>query len=157
MKGDVYIMNNTQKLAERGSKVIMNTYSRFPIAFDHGKGMYVWDMDGKKYLDFVAGIAVNSLGYSNEKLGRKIAEQSMKLMHVSNLYYTEPQIELAEMLCNNSCFDKVFFCNSGAETIEAALKIARKYAVMKNKPGRDIITMEKSFHGRTYGAVPQRS
>ncbi len=153
MKGDVYIMNNTQKLAERGSKVIMNTYSRFPIAFDHGKGMYVWDMDGKKYLDFVAGIAVNSLGYSNEKLGRKIAEQSMKLMHVSNLYYTEPQIELAEMLCNNSCFDKVFFCNSGAETIEAALKIARKYAVMKNKPGRDIITMEKSFHGRTYGAV----
>ena len=66
MKGDVYIMNNTQKLAERGSKVIMNTYSRFPIAFDHGKGMYVWDMDGKKYLDFVAGIAVNSLGYSNE-------------------------------------------------------------------------------------------
>lgn len=146
-------MNNTQKLAERGSKVIMNTYSRFPIAFDHGKGMYVWDMDGKKYLDFVAGIAVNSLGYSNEKLGKKIAEQSMKLMHVSNLYYTEPQITLAEELCANSCFDKVFFCNSGAETIESALKIARKYAVMKGKKGRDVITMEKSFHGRTYGAV----
>ena len=146
-------MNETQKLAERGSKVIMNTYSRFPIAFDHGEGMYVWDMDGKKYLDFVAGIAVNSLGYSNRKLGKMIADQSMRLMHVSNLYYTEPQITLAEMLCQNSCFDKVFFCNSGAETIEAALKIARKYAVMKGKPGRDIIAMEKSFHGRTYGAV----
>ena len=146
-------MNNTEKLAERGSKVIMNTYSRFPIAFDHGEGMYVWDMDGKKYLDFVAGIAVNSLGYSNPKLGKKIAEQSMKLIHVSNLYYTESQIELAEMLCENSCFDKVFFCNSGAETIESALKIARKYAAMKGKSGRTIITMEKSFHGRTYGAV----
>jgi len=146
-------MNDTQKLAERGSKVIMNTYSRFPIAFDHGKGMYVWDMDGKKYLDFVAGIAVNSLGYSHDRLCEKLAEQSRKLMHVSNLYYTEPQITLAEMLCANSCFDKVFFCNSGAESIESALKISRKYATMKNKPGRDIITMEKSFHGRTYGAV----
>lgn len=146
-------MNKTEELAARGSKVIMNTYSRFPIAFDHGKGMYVWDMDGKKYLDFVAGIAVNSLGHANEKLCEKISEQCRKLMHVSNLYYTEPQIELAEELCAHSCFDKVFYCNSGAETIESALKICRKYAVMKNKPGRDIICMEKSFHGRTYGAV----
>ncbi len=146
-------MNSTQKLAERGAKVVMNTYSRFNIAFDHGEGMYVWDMDGKKYIDFVAGIAVNSLGHANKKLCEKIAEQSVKLMHVSNLYYTEPQITLAEKLCENSCFDKVFFCNSGAETIEAALKIARKYAAMKNKKGRDIIAMEKSFHGRTYGAV----
>ncbi|MCI1958484.1 MAG: aspartate aminotransferase family protein [Clostridia bacterium] len=146
-------MNKTEELAARGSKVIMNTYSRFPIAFDHGKGMYVWDMDGKKYLDFVAGIAVNSLGHANEKLCEKISEQCCKLMHVSNLYYTEPQIELAEELCAHSCFDKVFYCNSGAETIETALKICRKYATMKNKPGRDIICMEKSFHGRTYGAV----
>jgi predicted acetylornithine/succinylornithine family transaminase len=146
-------MNKTEELAARGSKVIMNTYSRFPIAFDHGKGMYVWDMDGKKYLDFVAGIAVNSLGHANEKLCEKISEQCRKLMHVSNLYYTEPQIELAEELCSHSCFDKVFYCNSGAETIETALKICRKYATMKNKPGRDIICMEKSFHGRTYGAV----
>jgi len=146
-------MNKTQELAERGSRVVMNTYSRFPIAFDHGKGMYVWDMDGKKYLDFVAGIAVNSLGHANDRLCEKISEQCRKLMHVSNLYYTEPQIELAEALCAHSCFDKVFYCNSGAETIESALKICRKYATMKNKPGRDIICMEKSFHGRTYGAV----
>jgi len=117
------------------------------------EGVYVWDMDGKKYLDFVAGIAVNSLGYSHPKLCAKISEQCRKLMHVSNLYYTEPQIELAELLTANSCFDKVFFCNSGAESVEAMLKLARKYAVMKEKKGRDIITMEKSFHGRTYGAV----
>ncbi len=146
-------MTKTQELAARGAEVVMNTYSRFPIAFDHGEGVYIWDMDGKKYLDFVAGIAVNSLGYSHKKLCEKIADQCQKLIHVSNLYYTEPQIELAEMLCKNSCFDKVFFCNSGAESIESMLKLARKYADMKNKPGRDIITMEKSFHGRTYGAV----
>ena len=146
-------MNNTEKLAQRGAKVVMNTYSRFPIAFDHGQGVYVWDMDGKKYLDFVAGIAVNSLGYSHPKLCAKIAEQCQKLMHVSNLYYTEPQITLAEELCEHSCFDKVFFCNSGAESIESMLKLARKYATMKGKKGRDIIAMEKSFHGRTYGAV----
>ncbi len=146
-------MSRMEELAARGKKVVMNTYSRFPIAFDHGKGMYVWDADGKKYLDFVAGIAVNSLGYGHERLGKKIAEQAMKLIHVSNLYYTEPQIKLAEMICEHSGFDKVFFCNSGAESIEAALKICRKYASMKSKPGRDIITMEHSFHGRTYGAV----
>ncbi|MCI8341797.1 MAG: aspartate aminotransferase family protein [Firmicutes bacterium] len=146
-------MNNTEALAARGANVIMNTYSRFPIAFDHGKGMYVWDTDGKKYIDFVAGIAVNSLGHAHKQLCEKIAQQSQKLMHVSNLYYTEPQIELAEMICKHSSFDKVFFCNSGAESIEASLKICRKYADMKNKPGRDIIAMEHSFHGRTYGAV----
>ena len=146
-------MNQTEALAARGAAVVMNTYSRFPIAFDHGKGCYVWDMDGKKYLDFVAGIAVNSLGHGHEALSKKIAEQAQKLIHVSNLYYTEPQISLAEAICAHSGFDKVFFCNSGAESIEAALKIARKYATMKGKPGRDIITMEHSFHGRTYGAV----
>lgn len=141
------------ELIERGSNVIMNTYSRFPIALDHGEGMYVWDVKGKKYLDFVAGIAVNSLGYNHPKLTEKISEQVKKLIHVSNLYYTEPQIELAEMLVQNSDFDKVFFCNSGAESIEGALKLCRKYATMKNKPGREIITMFKSFHGRTYGAI----
>lgn len=145
--------NKMEDLTKRGSNVIMNTYSRFPVALEHGEGMYVWDVNGKKYLDFVAGIAVNSLGYSNEKLGKKIAEQAMKLIHCSNLYYTEPQVELAEMLVNNSDFDKVFFCNSGAESIESALKLCRKYSKMKNKSGNEIITMLKSFHGRTYGAV----
>ena len=146
-------MTKTEALAKRGSEVVMNTYSRFPIAFDRGEGVYLWDCDGKKYIDFVGGIAVNSLGCGHEKLSKKIAEQVQKLIHVSNLYYTEPQIELAEMICNNSDFDKVFFCNSGAESIEAGLKICRKYATLKGKTGRDIITMEHSFHGRTYGAV----
>lgn len=144
---------NFESLASRGEKVIMQTYSRYPIAFDYGKGVYLWDTNGKKYLDFVAGIAVNSLGYANERLVKAISEQAGKLIHVSNLYYTKPQIELAEKLVKYSDFDKVFFCNSGAEANEAALKLCRKYAVMKNKPGREIITMEHSFHGRTYGAV----
>lgn len=142
-----------EKLIARGNKVVMKTYNRFPIAIECGNGMYVWDVDGKKYIDFVAGIAVNSLGYASEALERTIAEQAMKLIHCSNLYYTEPQIELAEKLVANSDFDKVFFCNSGAESIESALKLARKYAKMKGKAGNEIITMIHSFHGRTYGAV----
>lgn len=142
-----------EQLIARGNKVVMKTYNRFPIAIECGNGMYVWDIEGKKYIDFVAGIAVNSLGYASEALEKTIAEQAMKLIHCSNLYYTEPQIELAEKLVANSDFDKVFFCNSGAESIESALKLARKYAKMKEKAGNEIITMIHSFHGRTYGAV----
>ncbi|MBS4960208.1 MAG: acetylornithine transaminase [Clostridiales bacterium] len=142
-----------EELTARGSRVIMNTYSRFPVALDHGEGMYVWDVNGKKYLDFVAGIAVNSLGYAHPKLVENIARQAEKLIHVSNLYYTEPQISLAEMLVKHSDFDKVFFCNSGAEAIEASLKLCRKYGTLKGKENGEIITMVKSFHGRTFGAV----
>ncbi len=142
-----------EQLIARGNKVVMKTYNRFPITIECGNGMYVWDIEGKKYIDFVAGIAVNSLGYASEALEKTIAEQAMKLIHCSNLYYTEPQIELAEKLVANSDFDKVFFCNSGAESIESALKLARKYAKMKEKAGNEIITMIHSFHGRTYGAV----
>lgn len=142
-----------EQLVERGNEVIMHTYNRFPVALEYGKGVYVWDVEGKKYLDFVAGIAVNSLGYGNEKLCKAIEAQAAKLIHCSNLYYTEPQIKLAEKLVEHSDFDKVFFCNSGAEAIESALKLSRKYADMKKKPGRQIIAMEQSFHGRTYGAV----
>ena len=133
--------------------VIMNTYSRFPICFERGEGMYLYDIDGKKYLDFVAGIAVNSLGHANPRLGETIAKQAMTLIHCSNLYYTVPQVKLAEKLVEKTDFDKVFFCNSGAESVESALKLARKYAYMKGKPGTKIIAMEHSFHGRTYGAV----
>ena len=131
----------------------MNTYSRFPICFERGEGMYLYDIEGKKYLDFVAGIAVNSLGHANPRLGETIAKQAMTLIHCSNLYYTVPQVKLAEKLVEKTDFDKVFFCNSGAESVESALKLARKYAYMKGKPGTDIIAMEHSFHGRTYGAV----
>ena len=133
--------------------VIMNTYSRFPICFERGEGMYLYDTDGKKYIDFVAGIAVNSLGHAHPKLGETIAKQAMTLIHCSNLYYTIPQVTLAEKLVEKTDFDKVFFCNSGAESVESALKLARKYAAMKGKAGTEIIAMEHSFHGRTYGAV----
>ncbi len=136
---------------EKGEKYVMHTYNRFPLAFTHGEGMYVYDEDGKEYLDFVAGIAVNSLGHNYKPLVDAITEQASKMIHISNLYYTKPQTELAEKLVEAGSLDKVFYCNSGAESIEAALKLARKYG---SKTGRqEIITMEHSFHGRTFGAV----
>ena len=136
---------------ERGAKTVMNTYNRFPIVLERGDGMYVYDENGKKYLDFVAGIAVNSLGHNHKKLTEAISNQAKTLIHCSNLYYTKPQISLASKLVENSDFDKVFFCNSGAEAIEAALKVSRKYGSKTNR--YEIITMKNSFHGRTFGAV----
>ncbi len=146
-------MNTMKEIVEQGANVVMNTYSRFPVALEKGEGCYVWDVEGKRYLDFVAGIAVNSLGHNYKKLVEKIAEQAAALIHCSNLYYTRPQITLAAKLVEHSDFDKVFFCNSGAEANEAALKLSRKYAKMTGKAGSDIIAMTHSFHGRTYGAV----
>lgn len=134
-----------------GQKYVMNTYNRFPITLEKGEGMYVYDENGKKYLDFVAGIAVNSLGHGDKELAEAISKQAMQMLHVSNLYWTKPQVSLAKKLVEEGCFDKAFFCNSGAEAIEGALKISRKYG---NKTGRsEIITMLHSFHGRTFGAV----
>lgn len=139
------------KTSDLGEKYVMKTYSRFPLTFEKGDGMYVYDENGREYLDFVAGIAVNSLGHNHPKLVKAITEQASKLIHISNLYYTEPQVKLAQKLAENGSLDKVFFCNSGAEAIEAALKLARKYG---SKTGRqEIITMHQSFHGRTFGAV----
>ncbi len=136
---------------EKGKKYVMNTYNRFPIALDHGEGMYVYDENGKKYLDFLGGIAVNSLGHAHPALAENIANQAKKLIHCSNLYWTAPMANLAEKLVKESELDRVFFCNSGAESIEAALKLARKFG---NRTGRqEIIAMLHSFHGRTFGAV----
>lgn len=132
---------------------LFNTYNRFPIVLEKGEGAYVYDDRGEKYLDFVGGIAVNSLGHSNEKLTEALASQAKNLIHVSNLYWTKPQLSLAKKLVENSLFQKAFFCNSGAEAVEGALKLARKYAC-KQKSGRyEIIAMKNSFHGRTYAAV----
>jgi predicted acetylornithine/succinylornithine family transaminase len=139
---------------ERGSKVIMNTYSQFPIVLEKGEGVYIWDTEGKKYLDFVAGIAVNALGYNDSEYVNQISMQLTKLQHCSNLYWMVPSIELSEILINNSCFDKIFYCNSGAEAVEAAIKLSRKYG--KKQHGEncyEIITMKKSFHGRTLATV----
>ena len=139
------------KTADLGEKYVMKTYNRFPLTFEKGEGMYVYDENGKKYLDFVAGIAVNSLGHNHPKLVKAISEQAAKLIHISNLYYTKPQCDLAQKLVENGSLDKVFFCNSGAESIESALKLARKYGAPTGR--QEIITMNRSFHGRTFGAV----
>lgn len=143
-----------EEIMKRAEKVIMPTYARFPIAFESGNGCILKDVEGKEYLDCVAGIAVDCLGHNHPGLNSAIAEQCQKIMHVSNLYWTEPQIETAETLVKASGLDKVFFCNSGAEANEAALKLARIYAKQfKSEDAVEIIAMDHSFHGRTYGAI----
>jgi predicted acetylornithine/succinylornithine family transaminase len=133
---------------------IMNTYKRFPIVLVKGSGVKVWDANGKEYLDFASGIAVCNLGHSHPQVIAAVKEQVENLMHVSNLYYTEPQAQLAKLLVDNSFADKVFFCNSGAEANEAAIKLARKYAHENMGPDKfELITMKDSFHGRTMATI----
>lgn len=133
---------------------IMNTYKRFAVAIVEGSGTRLWDANGREYLDFVAGIAVCNLGHCHPNVVAAIKEQADKLMHVSNLYYTEPQVKLARLLVENSFADKVFFCNSGAEANEAAIKLARKYAHENMGPDKfELITMKDSFHGRTMATI----
>jgi predicted acetylornithine/succinylornithine family transaminase len=133
---------------------IMNTYKRFPVVLAKGSGAKVWDVNGREYLDFAAGIAVCNLGHSHPRIIAAVSEQMAKLTHVSNLYYTEPQTRLAKMLVDNSFADKVFFCNSGAEANEAAIKLARKYAHENMGPDKfELITMKESFHGRTMATI----
>lgn len=131
----------------------MNTYGRFPIALVKGKGSYVWDADGKQYLDFVGGIAVCALGHCHDELQKVIREQAEQLWHVSNLYWIEPQVKLAEKLIENSGLDKAFFCNSGAEANEAAIKLARKYFYRQKEDRSKIIVFKNSFHGRTLATL----
>jgi acetylornithine aminotransferase/acetylornithine/N-succinyldiaminopimelate aminotransferase len=135
---------------ERSNKVFIATYSRFPAVLVKGEGCELEDADGQKYLDFLAGIAVCSLGHCHPEVTRAICEQASKLVHVSNLFYTQPQTELAELLVLHSFADRVFFGNSGAEANEAAIKLARKYS----REGRfEIISLAGSFHGRTLATV----
>jgi len=135
-------------------KFVMKTYGRYPVTFVRGLGSRVWDAEGKEYIDFLSGIAVNALGHCHPAVVRAIKEQSDKLLHVSNLYHIESQAELAKLLIEHSFADKAFFCNSGAEANEAAIKLARKYAKDKGEPDRfEIITMKQSFHGRTLAAI----
>ncbi|MDI3534883.1 MAG: acetylornithine/N-succinyldiaminopimelate aminotransferase [Thermosediminibacterales bacterium] len=142
-----------EKLFELEEKYILNTYKRLPVVLVKGEGVYVWDSEGNKYLDFLAGIAVNSLGHCHPNVVNAIKKQAEELIHCSNLYYIEPQIKLAKKLVEISCADKAFFVNSGAEANEAAIKIARKYGKSSGKNRFEIITTLKSFHGRTLGAL----
>lgn len=138
---------------EEGQEYIMHTYGRFPLVLERGEGVYLYDETGKKYLDMYAGIAVNTLGYNHPVLTKALTEQVQKVMHVSNYYYTENQVNAAKLIVQHSIFDKVFFCNSGAEANEAALKLAKKYGKLKNENKTQIISMKQSFHGRTHGAL----
>lgn len=142
-----------EQLVNEGEKYIMHTYGRFPLVLEHGEGAYLYDEKGKKYLDMYAGIAVNALGYAHPTLTAALQEQVEKMMHVSNYYYTKNLIEASKLLVENSPFDKVFFCNSGAEANEGALKLAKKYGKLKSEDKVQIIAMKKSFHGRTHGAL----
>ena len=141
-------------LIEKAEKVIATTYGRFPIVLTHGKGCTLYDDKGKAYTDFVAGIAVCNLGHAHPGIAKVLADQAERLVHVSNLYYTEPQIALAEWLVEHSFADRVFFCNSGAEANEAAIKLVRKYHKDHGAPERfRIITLQGSFHGRTMATL----
>lgn len=143
-----------ENLVSKGQEFLMRTYASFPVVIERGEGCYLYDLEGKEYLDFVSGIAVNTLGYNNEKLKSAIVDQFSKVHHCSNLYLNEPNIKLAEKIVSNTAFDKVFFCNSGTESIEAALKLARKYGNTKYGDERyEIVAMKNSFHGRTIGSV----
>ena len=147
-------MTCSREYIERAENAVLHTYNRFPVVFDHGEGVYLYDLEGKKYLDFGAGIAVFSLGYGNQGYNEALKNQIDKLLHTSNLYYNVPMTEAAEKLLKASGLSKVFFTNSGTEAIEGAIKAARKYAWLKDKStDHEIIAMKHSFHGRSMGAL----
>lgn len=141
---------NYEQLKSEESQYVMNTYGRFPIALDHGEGATVWDVEGKRYIDLASGIGVNCMGYNNKKVIDAITGQAHKLMHVSNLFTTEPMVKVAKKLVTETGMGKVFFANSGAEANEGMIKLARKYSFDKYGTGRaKIVTLQNSFHGRT--------
>ena len=147
-------MSDKMKSMQQAEDVLLHTYNRFPVVFDHGKGVYLYDTEGKEYLDFAAGIAVCSLGYGNETYTESLKNQVDKLLHTSNLYYNEPTTQAAEKLLKVSGMDRVFFTNSGTEAIEGAMKAAKKYAYTRDgHAGHEIIAMNHSFHGRSMGAL----
>ena len=147
-------MNNMQEYMETAEKVILKTYNRFPMVLEKGEGVCLYDMEGKRYLDFGAGIAVSALGYSNREFKEALKDQIDLLIHTSNLYYNKPAVEAAKKITEASGMEKVFFTNSGTEAIEGALKVARKYAYLKD-PSKEyeFIAMDHSFHGRSQGAL----
>jgi len=142
-------MKNNLKLLEREKKYFLNTYNRIPLEITHGEGLYLYTSDGKKYLDYFAGIGVNALGHSHPKIIKAVKDQNEKFSHLSNYYITNIQIEFAELLLKYSGMERIFLTNSGAEAVEAALKLLRK----KYGPDRKIFSLTNSFHGRTYGAL----
>jgi len=145
---------NTEQILNWGKENVMNTYGRLPMALVKGTGTCVWDSDGKQYLDFVTGLAVTSLGHSHPEIIEVITQQASQILHSSNLYWIPNQVQLAKLLTENSFADKVFFCNSGAEANEGAIKLARKYAKEHYGQGKyNIVSLKNSFHGRTLATL----
>lgn len=146
----------TENIIEKGEQYLLHTYNRYPLVLDHGDGVYLYDTEGKKYLDFFAGIAVFALGYNNKEFNDAVKAQVDKIVHISNYFYSEPTVEAAEKLVKASGIPggKAFFCNSGTEAIEGAMKTALRYAYDRDgKAGHEIIAMQHSFHGRSLGAL----
>ena len=147
-------MTYSKEYIDRAEEVILHTYNRFQIVLDKGNGVHLYDVDGKEYLDFAAGIAVFALGYNNQAYNQALKDQIDKVIHTSNLYYNVPMMEAAEKLVKATGLSKVFFTNSGTEAIEGAIKVARKYAYLKDDSNdHEIIAMNHSFHGRSLGAL----
>lgn len=147
-------MQNKEETIKMAEQVLYKTYNRFPVIFDHGDGVHLYDSEGQEYLDFGAGIAVMGLGYGDLEYTERLKEQAGKLLHTSNLFYNQPAIDAGEKLLKVSGMDKVFFTNSGTEAVEGALKIAKRYAYNRDGHGdHEIIAMRHSFHGRSLGAL----
>ncbi|MDY2589558.1 MAG: aminotransferase class III-fold pyridoxal phosphate-dependent enzyme, partial [Agathobacter sp.] len=145
---------NKNEYIDLAEQEILHTYNRYQVVFDYGEGVYLYDTDGKEYLDFAAGIAVCALGYSNEAYKNALKEQVDKLLHTSNLYYNVPTVEAAKKVLDSCGLDRIFFTNSGTEAIEGAIKAAKKYAYTRDgHAGHEIIAMNQSFHGRSIGAL----
>ena len=142
-----------EQIYEKDRNSYLPVFARYDIVLDHGDGMYVYDSNGKKYIDFLGGIAVNVLGHAHPALVKAVSEQAGKMIHCSNLYYTQAQADAADKLVKLSGLGKVFFGNSGAEANEGAIKLARKYAWHKNPEKIQIIAANMSFHGRTYATL----
>jgi predicted acetylornithine/succinylornithine family transaminase len=147
-------MSRLEQIVDLEKRFLLPTYNRYPLAIERGKGVFVFDFEGKKYLDFVAGLGVNALGHAHPRIVKTIREQAAKVIHVSNLYYNEYQGQLAERLCQLSGLDRVFFSNSGTEAMEGAIKLAR---LAGHKAGGDakyqLVALQGSFHGRTFGSM----
>lgn len=147
-------MSSFQEIKERADKVLCKAYSRYPVGVKEARGSRIWDFDGREYVDLLAGIAVTSVGHCNPEVAKAVCDQMSKLVHVSNLFYQEEQVLLAEKLVQTSHCKKAFFCNSGAEANEAAIKLARRYFQKhKNQDRHEVITLTSAFHGRTLATV----